>query len=90
RLSLFSIGCTGTYDGQDGDVAEPGDTLCLIVLSAATDSTSQVVTVTIGGNQTGNQVKGRQSIGNVLFPDHNIEIVDVKIQTISDLHPDFP
>ncbi|MSR09463.1 MAG: hypothetical protein EXR82_08085 [Gammaproteobacteria bacterium] len=55
RLSLFSIGCTGTYDGQDGDVAEPGDTLCLIVLSAATDSTSQVVTVTIGGNQTGNQ-----------------------------------
>jgi len=55
RLSLFSIGCTGTYDGQDGDVAKPGDTLCLIVLSAATDSTSEVVTVTIGGNQTGNQ-----------------------------------
>jgi len=51
----FSTGCTGTPDGQSGDILQPGDTLCIIVESASTDSTSRVVTVTIGGNGIDNQ-----------------------------------
>ncbi|MBL8200056.1 MAG: hypothetical protein JNK40_03710 [Chromatiales bacterium] len=49
-----SRGCTGTLDIQDGDILEPGTTLCVLVQSASTDSTSVVVTVTIGGNGIGN------------------------------------
>ncbi len=55
QLYAFSIGCTGVYDGQDGDIAEEGDTLCLVILSSSTDSTSREATVTIGGDETGNQ-----------------------------------
>lgn len=51
----YSTDCTGDIDGTDGDVLDPGTTLCIIVLTAATDSTSVVVTVTIGGNEAGSQ-----------------------------------
>ncbi len=51
----FSVGCTGTFDGRSGDVADPGDTLCVGVLSAATDSTAVVLTVTIGGSAPSSQ-----------------------------------
>jgi hypothetical protein len=51
----FSVGCTGTFNGRNGDVADPGDTLCVGVLSAATDSTAVVLTVTIGGSAPSSQ-----------------------------------
>jgi uncharacterized delta-60 repeat protein len=54
-LFAYSKGCTDAIDGQDGDILNPGDSLCVVVQSAATDSTPVVVTVTIGGDTAGNQ-----------------------------------
>ena len=54
-LFAFSVGCTGTFDGRNGEVVDPGETLCVGVVSAATDSTGVVVTVTIGGSAPSSQ-----------------------------------
>ena len=52
----FSRGCTGTDVGADDDqLLDPGETICVSVLSAGSDLTSVVVTVTIGGNGVGNR-----------------------------------
>ncbi len=51
----FSVGCTGEFDGESGEVLQPGATLCVGAISAATDSSSVVVTVTIGGDTAGSQ-----------------------------------
>jgi hypothetical protein len=52
----FSRGCTGTDVGADDDqLLDPGETICVSVLSANSDLTSVVVTVTIGGNGVGNR-----------------------------------
>ncbi len=52
----FSRGCTGTDVGTDDDqLLDPGETICVSVLSADSDLTSVVVTVTIGGNGVGNR-----------------------------------
>jgi len=52
----FSRGCTGTDVGADDDqLLEPGETICVSVISADADLTSVVVTVTVGGNGVGNR-----------------------------------
>jgi len=51
----FSVGCTGTFDGADGDIVEAGETLCVGVRSSDTDSTAEEITVTIGGDDAGSQ-----------------------------------
>ncbi len=52
----FSRGCTGTDVGADDDqLLDPGETICVSVLSADSDLTSVVLTVTIGGNGVGNR-----------------------------------
>jgi len=52
----FSRGCTGTDVGADDDqLLDPGEIICISVISADSDLTSSVVTVTIGGNGVGNR-----------------------------------
>jgi hypothetical protein len=52
----FSRGCTGTDVGPDDDqLLDPGETICVSVISADSDLTSVVVTVTIGGNGVDNR-----------------------------------
>ena len=51
----FSVGCTGSFGGSNGDLIDSGETLCVTAISAATDSTGVVITVTIGGRVPGTQ-----------------------------------
>ncbi|MBN8280277.1 MAG: hypothetical protein J0M16_06690, partial [Gammaproteobacteria bacterium] len=53
----FSRGCTGTDvdPNTDDQLIDPGETICVSVLSADADDTSVVVTVTIGGTGVDNR-----------------------------------
>lgn len=51
----YAKDCGDAIDGQDGDILNPGDSLCVAVQTAATDTTPVVVTVTIGGDTVGAQ-----------------------------------
>lgn len=54
----FSVGCTGTFDGVNGDIVQPGTSVCLGVITADADGESVVATLTIGGSSPDSQVSG--------------------------------
>lgn len=51
----FSIGCNGLFDGLNGTVIEPDTTLCVGLLSASTNVSPAVLTLTVGGTGAANQ-----------------------------------